>query len=101
MRALLRGLETAGRWTEDLLLSGILLAMIGLAAWQILGRNVFGSTLIFGDVTRSTELWMLPEGISFLDGREGISTALSDRLEALAPIATARTLEPLTYSRLR
>ena len=48
MRALLRGLESAGRWTEDLLLSGILLAMIGLAAWQILGRNFFGSSLIFG-----------------------------------------------------
>ncbi len=81
MRTLLRGLETAGRWTEDLLLSGILLAMIGLAAWQILGRNVFGGTLIFGDeLLRIMVLWLTLAGaVAASRADKHIAISLLDR----------------------
>lgn len=81
MRTLLRGLETAGRWTEDLLLSGILLAMIGLAAWQIVGRNLFGSTLIFGDeLLRIMVLWLTLAGaVAASRADKHIAISLLDR----------------------
>lgn len=81
MSALLKGLESAGRWTEDLLLSALLLALIGLASWQILGRNLFGSTLVNGDeLLRIMVLWLtLVGGIAASRTDRHISIALLDR----------------------
>ena len=59
MSAVLQGLERLGRWFEDLLLSGLLLAMMGLACWQILGRNGIGQALTSGDeLLRMMVLWL-------------------------------------------
>lgn len=81
MKGLLKALETAGRWTEDLLLSAILMSMIGLAAWQILGRNFFGSNLAVGDeLLRIMVLWLtLAGGIAASRADRHISIALLDR----------------------
>jgi hypothetical protein len=56
---------------------------------------------LFGDVTRSTELWVLPEGVGELDLRESVETDLLQDLDQLAPACEIRRLEPLRYSRLR
>jgi len=50
--------ERAGWWLETLTLATVLLAMIGLAAAQILLRNVFGSGLPWADeALRLLVLW--------------------------------------------
>ena len=81
MNALLGRLEAAGRWTEDLLLSLILLALIGLASWQIIGRNVFGSTIVIGDeLLRIMVLWLTLAGaIAASRADRHIAIALLDR----------------------
>lgn len=81
MSALLGRLETAGRWAEDLLLSLILLALIGLASWQILGRNLFGTTLVIGDeLLRIMVLWLTLAGaVAASRADRHISIALLDR----------------------
>jgi len=62
-----------------------------VAAWEPL----------FGDVTRSTELWVLAEGARSLEVREGIAPETLRDLDRLAPVSSDQTLEPLRYSRLR
>jgi len=81
LRGLLKGLDTAGRWTEDLLLSLLLLAMIGLASWQILGRNFLGSNLAYGDeLLRIMVLWLTLAGaIAASRADRHIAIALLDR----------------------
>ncbi len=81
MKSLLQGLETAGRWTEDLLLSLILLAMIGLASGQIVGRNLFDTTLVNADeLLRIMVLWLTLAGaVAASRADRHISIALLDR----------------------
>ncbi len=81
MKTLLEGLERAGRWTEDLLLSLMLLVMIALAAWQIFGRNVLGDNLANGDeFLRILVLWLTLAGaVAASRADRHISIALLDR----------------------
>lgn len=81
MKRLLQALEAAGRWAEDLLLSGILLSMIGLASWQIFGRNFFGSNLAIGDeLLRIMVLWLTLAGaVAASRADRHIAIALIDR----------------------
>lgn len=51
-------LRTLGR-IEDALLVALLVAMVGLAAWQIAARNLFDTALIWGDpLLRVLVLWV-------------------------------------------
>lgn len=81
MKRLLKALEATGRWAEDLLLSGILLSMIGLASWQIVGRNLFGTNLAVGDeLLRIMVLWLTLAGaIAASRADRHIAIALLDR----------------------
>lgn len=81
MKRLLKVLEATGRWAEDLLLSGILLSMIGLASWQIIGRNFFGSNVPVGDeLLRIMVLWLTLAGaIAASRADRHIAIALLDR----------------------
>lgn len=81
MRRILQVLEATGRWAEDLLLSGILLGMIGLASWQIIGRNLFGTNLAVGDeLLRIMVLWLTLAGaIAASRADRHIAIALIDR----------------------
>lgn len=78
---MLKALEATGRWAEDLLLSGILLSMIGLASWQIIGRNFFGTNLPVGDeLLRIMVLWLTLAGaIAASRADRHIAIALLDR----------------------
>ncbi len=58
-------------------------------------------TPFFGDVTRATELWVLPAGVREVDLREGVERQTLRDLDQLAPACEQRSLEPLRYSRLR
>lgn len=63
MKNPLQRLETLGRWIEDLLLSVLLVALIGIATWQIIGRNLLDSSLIAGDeLLRIMVLWLTLAG---------------------------------------
>jgi TRAP-type C4-dicarboxylate transport system permease small subunit len=56
--ALARALRALGR-VEDFLLVTLLVAMIGLAVWQIVARNLFETALIWGDpLLRVLVLWV-------------------------------------------
>ena len=81
MKSLLGALERAGRWTEDLLLSAILLALVGIASGQIIGRNLFGTTLVTGDeLLRILVLWLTLAGaVAASRADRHISIALIDR----------------------
>ena len=81
MKRLLQALEAAGRWAEDLLLSGILLTMICLASWQIIGRNFFGTNLPIGDeLLRIMVLWLTLAGaVAASRADRHIAIALIDR----------------------
>lgn len=81
MKTLLARLEAIGRWTEDLLLSALLLALIGLASWQIIGRNLFGTTVVVGDeLLRIMVLWLTLVGaVAASRADRHISIALLDR----------------------
>ncbi len=81
MKRLLQAMEAAGRWAEDLLLSGILLSMIGLASWQIFGRNFFGTNLAIGDeLLRILVLWLTLAGaVAASRADRHIAIALIDR----------------------
>lgn len=81
MRSMLAGLEKAGRWTEDLLLTLILIGMIGLASWQILGRNFFGTGVANGDeFLRILVLWLTLAGaVAASRADRHISISLLDR----------------------
>jgi hypothetical protein len=56
---------------------------------------------LFGSVTKSTELWVLPAGVHDLDLREGVEATTLEELDRLAPACERRRLAPLRYSRLR
>ncbi|MEE4174970.1 MAG: TRAP transporter small permease [Xanthomonadales bacterium] len=81
MNDLLRRLEATGRWTEDLLLSGILLALIGIATWQIVGRNLLGTSLVTGDeLLRIMVLWLTLAGaVAASRADKHIAISLLDR----------------------
>lgn len=81
MKELLRRLDTAGRWTEDLLLSGLLIALIGIATWQIVGRNLLGTSLVTGDeLLRIMVLWLTLVGaVAASRADKHIAIALLDR----------------------
>lgn len=81
MSKLLQRLETAGRWTEDLLLSGILIALIGIATWQIIGRNLLGTSLVTGDeLLRIMVLWLTLAGaVAASRADKHIAISLLDR----------------------
>ena len=64
-------------------------------------RLVAAYAPLFGDVTKSTELWVLPDGTRDVDLREGVDASLLQSLDRLAPACERRRLEPLRYSRLR
>lgn len=81
MKNLLRRLETTGRWTEDLLLSAILIALIGIATWQIVGRNLLGTSLVTGDeLLRIMVLWLTLAGaVAASRADKHIAISLLDR----------------------
>ena len=55
----LAGLEKAGRWLEDALLVGLLLALMVLACTQIVLRNGFDTGLVWADeLLRLLLLWL-------------------------------------------
>lgn len=63
MSTLLGRLDKAGAWSENAVLVVLLLGMIGLAAWQIIARNLFDSTFITGDeLLRILVLWLTLAG---------------------------------------
>jgi TRAP-type C4-dicarboxylate transport system permease small subunit len=63
MNGILQRLDSTGRWFEDLLLSGLLIALIGIATWQIVGRNLLGTSLVTGDeLLRIMVLWLTLAG---------------------------------------
>lgn len=97
MSALLDRLERAGRRTEDLLLSLILLALIGLASWQIFGRNFFGSTLATGDeLLRIMVLWLTLAGaVAASRADRHIAIALLDRYLSGWQLSAVRCLNHL------
>jgi hypothetical protein len=55
----------------------------------------------FGGVTKSTELWVLPEGVHEFDFREAVENQTLQELDRLAPACERRRVAPLRYSRLR
>ncbi|KAA9130917.1 TRAP transporter small permease [Marinihelvus fidelis] len=75
-------LEKAGTWVENALLCALLLAMIGLACWQIFARNLFGSTLVLGDeLLRLMVLWLTLAGaLAASRADRHIAIALLDRV---------------------
>ena len=81
MSDLLRRLDTTGRWIEDLLLSGLLVALIGVATWQIVGRNLLGTSLVVGDeLLRIMVLWLTLAGaVAASRADKHIAIALLDR----------------------
>jgi TRAP-type C4-dicarboxylate transport system permease small subunit len=81
MNGLLRRLDTTGRWIEDLLLSGLLAALIGIATWQIVGRNLLGTSLVTGDeLLRIMVLWLTLAGaVAASRADKHIAIALLDR----------------------
>lgn len=81
MKNLLRRLEQAGVWTEDAVLVLLLIGMIGLASWQIIGRNLFNSTFIIGDeLLRIMVLWLTLAGaVAASRADRHISISLIDR----------------------
>ena len=95
MVAVLKRLDRTGRFLEDSLLVLLLTGMIGLASWQIFGRNFFSSSVIIGDeLLRLMVLWLTLAGAMAASRADRhISIALLDRfLEgrwlALARVAT-------------
>lgn len=74
-------LDAAGRLLEDVLLSAILTTLIGLASWQILGRNAFGTTLEMGDeLLRILVLWLtLAASVAASRADRHIAISLLDR----------------------
>jgi len=79
--------------------------LIGLCVEQVektgAARLVAAYEPLFGDVTKATELWVLPEGARGVDFRESVDQDHLMDLDRLAPICVRRGLEPLRYSRLR
>lgn len=90
-------LESLGRWVEDLLLSLILLVMIGLASGQIIGRNLFGTTLVTGDeLLRIMVLWLtLAAAVAASRADRHIAIALLDRYLAGWQLHAVRCLNHL------
>lgn len=59
MRTFLLGLERVLRRTESAMLVGLLAAMIGVATYQIVARNLFATGFIWGDeMVRVAVLWV-------------------------------------------
>lgn len=57
--SIIRRLDRLGRCVEDVLLAGLLSAMILLAGWQIFQRNFLGGGMIWGDeLLRLLVLWL-------------------------------------------
>ncbi len=85
---LLRWLGTA----EDILLVTLLVVMIGLAAWQIVARNILDTAIIWGDpLLRTLVLW-----VGFL----GAVAAARDDRQINVDVVSRFTDEPWT-SRIR
>ncbi len=75
-------LARAGTWAENALLSGLLLAMIALACWQIFARNMLGTTLVLGDeLLRLMVLWLTLAGaLAASRADRHIAISLLDRM---------------------
>lgn len=97
MSRLLRRLETAGRWTEDLLLTAILVALIGLASWQIIARNLDGASLMSGDeMLRILVLWLtLAAAVAASRADRHIAISVLDRYLEGWPLRLVRCLTHL------
>jgi TRAP-type C4-dicarboxylate transport system permease small subunit len=91
---MLRRLESAGRWTEDLLLSLILTALIGLASWQIFARNFDGASLVTGDeMLRILVLWLtLAAAVAASRADRHIAISVLDRYLQGWPLRLVRCL---------
>lgn len=91
---LLRRLEKAGARTEDTLLILLLLGMIGLAAWQILGRNLFNASFILGDeLLRILVLWLTLAGaVAASRADRHISISLIDRFLPVRLVGVAHVI---------
>ncbi len=87
-------LDAAGRRLEDLLLSAILVTLIGLASWQIFGRNLFGTTLATGDeLLRILVLWLtLAASVAASRADRHIAISLLDRFVSGWKLNLVRTL---------
>ncbi len=94
MKGLLGRLEKAGAWSEDALLVILLLGMIGLAAWQIIGRNLFNTSFILGDeLLRILVLWLTLAGaVAASRADRHISISLIDRFLPPRLVTAARIL---------
>lgn len=81
MNRWLSRLEKVGDGLETALLVVLLSAMIGLAAWQIIGRNLFDTAFIIGDeVLRMMVLWLTLVGAMAASRADRhISIAVIDR----------------------
>ena len=66
-----RKLEGWLRQIESLLLVGLLLAMIGVAVYQVVARNLFGTGLLWGDdMVRVAVLWLTMVGAMAASGTD-------------------------------
>jgi len=97
MSQILKRLERAGAWTEDAMLVILLLGMVGLAAWQIIGRNLLNSSLILGDeILRVMVLWLTLAGaVAASRADRHINISLVDRLLSARLLGVVRVLTHL------
>ena len=92
MKAWLDRLERFGAQAENALLVTLLLGMLGLAAAQIVGRNLLGQSFILGDeALRLMVLWLTLAGaIAASRADRHVSISLLDRFLQGRPLAAAR-----------
>jgi TRAP-type C4-dicarboxylate transport system permease small subunit len=97
VNALLERLDKAGSFLEDTLLVLLLSSMIGLASWQIIGRNLFSSNFSLGDeLLRLMVLWLTLAGAMAASRADRhISIALLDRFLGGRKLALARVATQL------
>jgi TRAP-type C4-dicarboxylate transport system permease small subunit len=74
------------RWLEDALLALLLSTMIGVAAYQVIARNLFDAGLIWGDgLVRVLVLWVTLVGAMVASRRDD-----HIRMDLLAKLSTPR-----------
>ena len=91
-----RRLHQGLRWAETLLLAILLLVMIGVAVFQIVARNAFGTGLVWGeDLVHVAVLWITMLGATAAAGDDShiridvVSRFASPKVCSLATRVTA------------
>lgn len=92
MKTWFEWLERAGTRAENLVLMVLLLAMMGLATAQIVGRNLLGQSFILGEeALRLLVLWLTLAGaIAASRADRHVSISLLDRFLTGRPLQAAR-----------